>query len=56
MNKPLIQYIREESQCNYADIHDYLKDMSQCDAELQNKYLWELFEYILGQEQTEIDQ
>jgi hypothetical protein len=53
MKKLLIDYIREESQCNYADTYDYFKDLNQCDDELKAKYLTELFMYILQQEHIE---
>jgi hypothetical protein len=52
MNKLLIDYIREESQCNYADIYDYFKDLGQCNDELKVKYLMDLFMFILKQEQS----
>lgn len=50
MNKKLIDYIREESQCNYVDIDDYFKDLDQCNDEFKTKYLIELFLYIHQQE------
>jgi hypothetical protein len=53
MKKLLIDYIREESQCNYADIFDYFKDLNQCNDGLKVKYLMELFMFILQQEQSE---
>lgn len=53
MKKLLIDYIREESQCNYADIYDYFKDLGQCNDELKAKYLMDLFMYIIIQEQFE---
>lgn len=53
MKKQLIDYIREESQCNYADINDYFKDLSQCDNDYKAIYLMDLFTYILEQEQLE---
>lgn len=53
MKKLLIDYIRENDQCNYADIHDYFKDLSLCDDSLKAKYLMELFLYILQEEQGE---
>jgi hypothetical protein len=46
VKKLLIDYIREESQCNYADIYDYFKDLGQCDNELKVKYLMDLFKFI----------
>ncbi|MGG0667821.1 hypothetical protein ABE073_04745 [Lederbergia citrisecunda] len=53
MKKMLIDYIREESQCNYSDIFDYLKDLKACDAELKAKYLMDLFVFIDCQERLE---
>jgi hypothetical protein len=53
MKKLLIDYIRENDQCNYADIYDYFKDLGQCDDSLKAKYLMELFLYILQEEQKE---
>jgi hypothetical protein len=49
----LIDYIRENDQCNYADIYDYFKDVSQWDDSLKAKYLMELFLFILQEEQKE---
>lgn len=53
MKKLLIDYIREESQCNYADIYDYFKDLNQCSDELKVKYLMDLFMFIHQKEQSE---
>jgi hypothetical protein len=53
MNKPLMDYVREKDQCNYADIYDYFKDLGQCDSDLQARYLIELFLFIHEKEQTE---
>jgi hypothetical protein len=53
MKKLLIDYIREESQCHYADIYDYFKDLGQCNDELKVKYLMDLFMFILQQEHLE---
>lgn len=53
MKNLLIDYIREESQCNYTDIYDYFKDLGQCNDELKVKYLMDLFMFIYQHEQTE---
>lgn len=53
MQKKLMDYVREESQCHYADIFDYFKDLAQCDHELRAKYLTELFLFIHEQEKKE---
>lgn len=56
LNKKLIDYIREESQCNYTDILDYLSEINQCGDELKAKYLGDLIWYIHCSEQEEINQ
>lgn len=53
MKKLLIDYIRENDQCNYADIYDYFKDLSQCSNDLKANYLMDLLLFILQQEQSE---
>jgi hypothetical protein len=53
MKKLLIDYIRENDQCNYTDIYDYFKELGQCDDSLRAKYLMELFLFILEEEQKE---
>jgi len=53
MKKLLINYIREENQCNYVDIYDYFKDLNQCECELKAKYLMEILMFIHLQEQSE---
>ena len=53
MKKKLMDYIREESQCNYADIVDYFSDINQCDDELKAKYLGDLIWYIHCEEVKE---
>lgn len=46
MKKKLIDYIREETDCNYADILDYFSDINQCEDKLRAKYLSDLIWYI----------
>jgi len=53
MKKKLIDYIRDESQCNYADIVDYLSELNQCGDELKAKYLLDLVWYIHKEELKE---
>jgi hypothetical protein len=53
MKKMLIDYIRENDQCNYADIYDYFKDLSHCGDTLKAHYLMELLLFILQEEQSE---
>ncbi|MOA23283.1 hypothetical protein D3C78_1438910 [compost metagenome] len=53
MNKLLIDYIRDESQCNYADIYDYFKDFEHCSDELRVRYLVNLLLFISQQELEE---
>jgi hypothetical protein len=53
MKKMLIDYIREESQCNFADLYDYFEDLNQCGNELKAKYLVDLIMYIHQEEQKE---
>lgn len=50
MKKMLIDYIREESQCNYYDLADYFKDINQCGHELKAKYLGDLIVFIACKE------
>lgn len=52
MNKLLIDYIREITECNYLDVPDYLKDLMQCNSGLRAQYLMELFMYIHNQENS----
>lgn len=54
MKKLLIEYIRENDQCNYADIYDYFKDLSQCDDALIVTHLVNLIMFIHNQEQSEL--
>jgi hypothetical protein len=51
MKKLLIEYIRENDQCNYADIYDYFKDLSECSDSLKVDYLMDLLLFILQEEQ-----
>lgn len=53
MKKKLIDYIRDESQCNYADIVDYLSEINQSGAELKANYLHDLIWYIHNEELKE---
>ena len=53
MQKLLIDYIRENDQCNYADMFDYFKEVAYWNDELKAKYWGELIMYILEQEQLE---
>lgn len=50
----IMEHIREESQCNYADIIDYLSELNQCGDELKAKYLGELIWHIHKEEQKEL--
>lgn len=50
MDKTLIDYIRELTECNYYDVPDYLKDLLKCNSELRAEYLLELFMYIYNEE------
>lgn len=47
MNRPLIDYIRAESQCNYIDIIDYYSDINNLGSdELKAKALADLVWFI----------
>lgn len=51
MNKKLMDYIRAESQCNYADILDYTIVLNQLGSdELKAKYLLDLVWFIANTE------
>ena len=54
LRKPIMEHIRDESECNYSDIFDYFKDLNQCGAELKAKYLVELLTYVHEQEQLAV--
>lgn len=53
MKKTLMDYIREETQCNYIDIFDYLTEINQCGDELKAKYLGDLIWHIHCEETKE---
>lgn len=55
MNKKLMDYIRAESQCNYADIIDYFTELNQCSDELKAKYLGDLVWFIANTENLDDD-
>ena len=51
MKRQLIDYIRAESQCNYADIIDYTMELNQLGSdELKAKYLLDLIWFIANTE------
>ena len=50
MNRPLMDYIRAEGQCNYADIIDYFTELNQCSDEQKAKYLADIVWFITNTE------
>lgn len=57
MKKKLMDYIREESQCNYVDIIDYTMDLNTLGSdELKAKYLLDLIWFIAKEEVKEQSQ
>lgn len=50
MERKLMDYIRAEGQCNYADIIDYFTELNQCSDELKAKYLADLIWFIANTE------
>lgn len=54
MKKKIIEYIREEGQCNYADVLDYMQDINTLgSAELKKESIVELLFYIEDSEQSD---
>lgn len=54
MKKKLIEYIREESQCNYVDLIDYTMELNTLGSDkLKAKYLLDLIWYIHNEELKE---
>ncbi|QQP10783.1 hypothetical protein FJQ98_16175 [Lysinibacillus agricola] len=54
MKKKLIDYIREESQCNYVDLIDYIMELNTLGSdELKAKCLLDLIWYIHNVESSE---
>lgn len=57
MNRKLMDYIRAEGQCNYADIIDYFTEINNvgCDK-LKAKYLGDLVWFIANTENLSDEQ